>query len=300
MSPSSAPRVTIDLAAGRAGDADDVVAERRASAGSARRRAAARGRGRRPASEPAENASVGQYDRAHDAVDELDGRARRLEVDVLLGVERRERARVASRARASAPRRSRRRRRRSSPRTRRSSRAGATSVPRSSERSPRSPYGAYRPCTTGLRSVPTPSIVISTTSPSTSQRGGVRAAPTPAGCAGEDHVAGLERAALADPRDEVRHREHELRRVRRLQHLAAHARLDREPGREVDLVERHDLGPERAERVERLRPAPLAGRVLMIARRHVVRDRDARDDVERVVVATSRARRPITTASSPS
>ena len=48
------------LAVRRAGDADHVVAERRASAGSARRRAAARGRVRRAGSDPAESASDGQ------------------------------------------------------------------------------------------------------------------------------------------------------------------------------------------------------------------------------------------------
>src|SRR4051794_41058288 len=57
-----------------------------------------------------------------------------------------------------------------------------------------------------------------------------------AGCSGEDHVARFEGAALADPGNELGHREHELRRVGRLQNLAADARLDREPAGEIDLV----------------------------------------------------------------
>ena len=166
------------LAVRRAGDADDVVAERtpaqvRFDAEQQHEVAAAAGQrsGRERERRP--------VDRAHDTVDELDRRTRGLEVEVLLDVERGERPGVARRARASAPRRRRRRPRRSSPRTPRSSRVGATTARRSSGRSrvhlrSRSARSLSRR-TTGLRSVPTPSMVISTTSPSTSQRGGVRA-----------------------------------------------------------------------------------------------------------------------------
>ena len=79
-----------------------------------------------------------------------------------------------------------------------------------------------------------PSIVISTTSPSTSQRGGVRAAADAGGRSREDHVARFEGAALADPRNEVGNREDQLRGVRRLEHLAADLRLDREATGDVE------------------------------------------------------------------
>ena len=176
-----------------------------ASAGSARRRAAARGRDRRRAATRPRTSSDGQFDRAHDAVDELDRRPRGLEVEVLLGVERRER-RARRRARQPAHRVGRGvGRRRSSPRTRRPAPAARNvRFARSTGRSRSHPMPVRAASTTGLRSVPTPSIVISTTSPSTSQRGGVRAAPTPAGVPVRITSPGFERAALADPRDQVR------------------------------------------------------------------------------------------------
>ena len=135
-----------------------------------------------------------------------------------------------------------------------------------------------------------------------SQRGGVRAAPTPDGVPVRITSPGSSVQALADPRDQRRHVENTSSDVFDDCITSPLTRVSiGRPAREVDLVEADDLGTERAERVERLRPRPLPGRELVIARRHVVRDRDARDVLERVARRARRvARVPITTASSPS
>src|SRR3974377_1821412 len=59
----------------------------------------------------------------------------------------------------------------------------------------------------------------------------------------------------------------------------------REPPLGVHLVERDDLRAERTERVERLRPGPLAGRVLVVTGRDVVTDGEARNEREGLVDA---------------
>ena len=119
-------------------------------------------------------------------------------------------------------------------------------------------------------------------SPLRSQRGGVRAAPTPAGVPVRIMSPGSSVRPWLIHAISVGTSNDELACVRRLHDLAVDARLDRQPGREIDLVEAHDLGAERAERVERLRPRELPGRVLMVTRRHVVRDREPGDVLERV------------------
>jgi len=90
----------------------------------------------------------------------------------------------------------------------------------------RPPYVAlYDPLsrrTTGFVSVPIPSIVISTMRLD-EPTGWCSGRADPGGSAGQDHVAGFERAALADPRDEVRQRRRRAARVDELQHLTADA-----------------------------------------------------------------------------
>ena len=124
-----------------------------------------------PATEPAENASAGQLIVADDAVDELDRRARRpgsrgtprcraTRTARALDAARQPAHRVGRGVGGVVPARERGDQRRAPQRRFR--------VP--ADGHARNPSARVR--TTGFRSVPSPSIVISTTSPSCSQRGG--------------------------------------------------------------------------------------------------------------------------------
>ena len=97
--------------------------------------------------------------------------------------------------------------------------------------------------------------------------------------AGRDDVARVERQKRDDELDQLRHREDQLMRVRRLPLLAVDPALDREVGRiEPD----GDARTDRRERVEALGARVLHVLGLQLARGHVVEAGDAEHVVHRV------------------
>ena len=119
-------------------------------------------------------------------------------------------------------------------------------------------------------------------SPGCSQTGGCAREPHAAGGARRDDVARAQGREGREELDRPRDVEDHLRGPRRLHDLAVEPGRQRDVG-DVDLVGRHELGPDRHRAVEVLARGPLARRALPFACGGVVDDDVPGDRRERVV-----------------
>ncbi len=152
-----------------------------------------------------------------------------------------------------------------------------------------------------FRMVPMPSIQLSSTWPGCRNRGGVRAAPTPAGRAGEDEVARQQRQHRRQLGHEAWHAEDEVAGARVLHRLAVDGAAQRQVVGIGELVGRHHPGPDGSEAPVRLAQRELtAGGALQRALGDVLADRDPGDVGPPVGLGHPVGAAPMTTTSSTS